>query len=555
MFAVIEAKRAGLFHRSNWGRNLVAGVIVGIVALPLAMAFAIASGVKPEQGLYTAIIAGIVVSLFGGSRTQIAGPTGAFIVILSGIVIDHGVEGLQLATLMAGVILCLLGIARMGGVIRYIPLPVIMGFTAGIGVVIWVEQWPAFFGLPALQGRYFHEKLWEMLQNFPGLDLLTMVFGIGALILLLLPKRIHWLRHVPGPLLALVVTTVLQSTFQFPQLATIGSTFGDIPQELPSFVWPQWSFDKLLSLMGPAFAIAMLGAIESLLSAVVADSMANTRHDSNAELIGQGAANILSPLFGGIAATGAIARTATNIRNGGNSPLAGIVHAAFLLLVLLLLAPLARDVPLAALAAILFMVAWDMSDVPRVIRLVRRAPLPDVVILLMTFFLTVFVDLVVAVNIGVALAVLHFLRRMAESSDTVPQTQEALCEELGGTASPENMHPGLEIYKVRGPLFFAAIEHLKSTLEASQAEVVVLRLEQVPFADVTAIQTLDRIVSDFQLRGASLILCGANFRVARKLRKMGIIDRLGADGFQPNLQLAMDRLYEQYCELPQTDED
>jgi len=549
MFAVIEAKRAGLFARPYWIRNLVAGIIVGIVALPLAMAFAIASGVKPEQGLYTAIIASLVVSIFGGSRTQIAGPTGAFIVILSGIVAEHGVEGLQLATLMAGIILCLLGVARMGGVIRYIPLPVIMGFTAGIGVVIWVDQWPGFLGLPAVQGRYFHEKFWWMLQHFPDLDWLTTAFGAGSLILMLLPRGIYWLRHVPGPLLVLVVATVIQGIFHFPQLATVGSTFGEIPRSLPVFIWPQWSIDKLINLTGPAFAIAMLGAIESLLSAVVADSMANTRHDSNAELIGQGAANILSPLFGGIAATGAIARTATNIRSGGNSPLAGIVHAVTLVLILLLLAPLARDIPLAALAAILFVVAWNMSEMPRVIRLVRCAPQADVIILLVTFLLTVFVDLVVAVNIGIALAVLHFLRRMAESSDVVPQTYEALCEELGSAVPEKHAQLELEIFKVRGPLFFAAVEHLKSTLEASRAKVVILRLEQVPFMDVTAIQVLDRIVVDFQSRGVCLILCGANFRIARKLRNMGIVDRLGPDGLQPSLRKAINHLDERYRQL------
>ena len=548
MFAVIEAKRAGLFTRPYWARNIVAGIIVGIVALPLAMAFAIASGVKPEQGLYTAIIAGLVVSVFGGSRTQIAGPTGAFIVILSGIVAEHGVGGLQLATLMAGIILCFLGFARMGGVIRYIPLPVIMGFTAGIGIVIWVDQWQSFFGLSEVQGRYFHEKIWFLLQNLPHLDFMTTAFGIGSLVLMLLSQSVQWLRRIPGPLLVLVVATVVQGVFHFPQLATIGSTFGEIPRGLPAFTWPQWSVDKLIDLTGPAFAIAMLGAIESLLSAVVADSMANTRHDSNAELIGQGAANILSPLFGGIAATGAIARTATSIRSGGNSPLAGIIHAIMLILILLLLAPLARDIPLSALAAILFVVAWNMSDIPRVIRLIRRAPRADVVILFVTFLLTVFVDLVVAVNIGIALAALHFLRRMADSSDVIPQTQDALCQELGGSGAIANLYPRIDIFKVRGPLFFAAVEHLKNTLEASQAEVVILRLEQVPFADVTALQALDKFVMDFQSRGIHLVLCGANARVTRKLRSMGILDQLGSDGFQPDLQKVLARLHEQFCQ-------
>ncbi len=541
MFALLEARRAGLLAPRHWLTNIVAGVIVGVVALPLAMAFAIASGVKPEQGLYTAIIAGLVVSVCGGSRVQIAGPTGAFIVILSGIVADHGVDGLQLATLMAGLMLCGFGLARMGAVIRYIPMPVIIGFTAGIGVIIWVGQWQDFFGLPAVHGRHFHEKLWQLLQAFPQLDPLTTAFGLGSLALVLLPRRVHVLRRVPGPLLALVAATLVQGLFQFHQVATIGSAFGDIPRGLPAFAWPQWSLDRLLSLIGPAFAIAMLGAIESLLSAVVADGMAGTRHDSNAELIGQGLANILSPLFGGIAATGAIARTATNIRSGGNSPLAGIVHAATLLLVLLLLAPLARHIPLATLSAVLFVVAWNMSEAPRFIRLARRAPRADVVILMVTFLLTVFADLVVAVNIGIVLAVLHFLRRMADSVDVVPQGEELLRRELGA-GSFERLPPGVEVREVNGPLFFAVVERLRHALAGSRAKALVLRLERVPFADATALQALEELAVDLQGRGVRLLLCGANARVAGKLRRMGLLDRLGEDGAQPDLPRALARL-------------
>ncbi|MER1966495.1 SulP family inorganic anion transporter [Castellaniella sp. GW247-6E4] len=538
MFALLEARRAGLLAPRYWLPNIVAGVIVGVVALPLAMAFAIASGVKPEQGLYTAIIAGLVVSVCGGSRIQIAGPTGAFIVILSGIVADHGVDGLQLATLMAGLMLCGFGLARMGAVIRYIPMPVIIGFTAGIGVIIWVGQWQDFFGLPAAPGRYFHEKIWHLVQAFPQFDPLTTLFGIGSLALVILPLRVRALRRIPGPLLALVAATLIQGVFQFPQVATIGSAFGDIPRGLPEFTWPQWSLDRLLSLIGPAFAIAMLGAIESLLSAVVADSMAGTRHDSNAELMGQGLANILSPLFGGIAATGAIARTATNIRSGGNSPLAGIVHAVTLVLVLLLLAPLARHIPLATLSAVLFVVAWNMSEAPRFIRLARRAPRADVVILLVTFFLTVFADLVVAVNIGIVLAVLHFLRRMADSVDVVAQGEDLLRRELGAGGF-EGLPPGVEVREVSGPLFFAAVERLRLALEGSRAEALVLRLERVPFADATALQALDELATELAERGVRLVLCGANARVAGKLRRMGVLDRLGEDGTQPDLPRAL----------------
>lgn len=541
MFALLEARRAGLLAPRHWLPNIVAGVIVGVVALPLAMAFAIASGVKPEQGLYTAIIAGLVVSICGGSRIQIAGPTGAFIVILSGIVADHGVDGLQLATLMAGVMLCGFGLARMGAVIRYIPMPVIIGFTAGIGVIIWVGQWQDFFGLPAVQGRHFHEKLWQLIQGFPHLSPLTTAFGVVSLALVLLPRWVHRLGRIPGPLLALIAATLVQGFFQFPEVATIGSAFGDIPSGLPSFAWPQWSPDRIISLIGPAFAIAMLGAIESLLSAVVADSMAGTRHDSNAELIGQGLANVLSPLFGGIAATGAIARTATNIRSGGTSPLAGIVHALTLVGVLLLLAPLARHIPLACLAAILFVVAWNMSEAPRLVRLVRRAPRADVVILLVTFCLTVFADLVVAVNIGIVLAVLHFLRRMADSVDVVmldePHVRHEL--EMHGLAP---LPMGVEIHEARGPLFFAAVERLHHALSQTRAQALILRLEQVPFVDATALQALDELAADLQQRGVRLLLCGANARVARKLRRMGISERLGEDASLSDLRHALARL-------------
>jgi SulP family sulfate permease len=406
MNTLLESYQAGLFAKKYWLQNIISGVIVGVVALPLAMAFAIASGAKPEQGLYTAIIAGLIVSIMGGSRLQIAGPTGAFVVVLSAITAKYGISGLQIATMMAGVMLFLLGLLRLGGAIKFIPNPVIVGFTAGIAVVIFVGQWQYFFGLPSAGSGHFHEKLWHLIQAFPQINASTTVLGLFSLFLVLICPKIQKLKRVPGPLVALVVATCLQCIFQWDDIATIGSLFGGIPKGLPEFAVPEITGDRIIELMGPAFTIAMLGAIESLLSAVVADGMAGTTHHSNRELIGQGLANIMAPLFGGFAATGAIARTATNVRNGGNSPLSGIIHCLTLVLIILVLAPLAVNVPLTALAAILFVVAWNMSEVPHFIKVLQRAPWTDVAVLLVTFFLTVFVDLVVAVGAGVVLAVL-----------------------------------------------------------------------------------------------------------------------------------------------------
>lgn len=530
MIALIEAHRAGLFRREHWLPNIVAGVIVGVVALPLAMAFAIASGAKPEQGLYTAIVAGLIVSLFGGSRVQIAGPTGAFIIILAGITAQYGIDGLQIATLMAGIILLLLGVARLGVVIKFIPDPVIVGFTAGIGVVIWVTQWKDFFGLPTPSGTYFHEKLWQLLISFPQLHVPTTLLAILALLLVIFTPRLPYMSRVPGPLSALVVITVLQAVFRFDGVTTIGTAFGGIPIGLPSWHVPEITTARVIELIGPAFAIAMLGAIESLLSAVVADGMAGTRHNSNQELIGQGLANIAAPLFGGFAATGAIARTATNIRNGGNSPLAGIVHVITLVLIVLLLAPLAVHVPLAALAAILFMVSWNMSDLPHVLKMLRRAPIADVVILLITFGLTVFADLVVAVNVGVILAMLHFLRRMAASVEVQQVTAQAMQQEASHNGFGE-LPEGVLAYAVEGPFFFGAVENFERALAGTHTDprVLILQLRRVPFVDITALQVLEEVTQELRKRGVVVMLSGANARVRTKLERAGIIDLVGTE--------------------------
>lgn len=406
MFAITDAHRAGLLRTQYWGQNLMAGTIVGVVALPLAMAFAIASGAKPEQGLYTAIIAGIIVGLLGGTRHQIAGPTGAFVVILSHITAQYGIEGLQIATFLAGFMLLGMGLLRIGSMIKFIPDTVIVGFTAGIGFIIFIGQWKYFFGLSLAVplSAPFHEKLRATLIALPTLDTISTLLALASLLIIIYTQR--FTKRLPGPLVAMLLATLLQYYFQFQSVSTIGSLFGGIPQHLPQLQIPTMTVTKLLELASPAFSIAMLGAIESLLSATAADNMAKTRHHSNQELIGQGLANILCPLFGGFAATGAIARTATNVRNGGNSPISAVTHSIFLLLVIVLLAPLAYYVPLYALAAILFVVAYNMSDIPHFARILKTAPKFDIIVLLTTFLLTIFTDLVIAVCVGVIMALI-----------------------------------------------------------------------------------------------------------------------------------------------------
>lgn len=530
MIAILEAHRAGLLKRQHWLPNLAAGLTVGVVALPLAMAFAIASGAKPEQGIYTAIIAGLAVSLFGGSRLQIAGPTGAFIVVLSGITATHGFAGLQVATLLAGLIMLLLGLARLGNIIKFIPEPVITGFTAGIGIIIWVGQWPHFFGLPVPAGAHFHDKFWQLLQSLPHLHLPTTLMAGASLLVVIFSNRIPLLKRVPGPLLAMLVAGSVQFYLQIEGIATIGSVFGEIPRGLPALHWPEITAARVIDLIGPAFAIAMLGAIESLLSAVVADGMSGTRHDSNQELIGQGIANLLTPLFGGFAATGAIARTATSIRHGATSPLSGIAHVATLIIVILAAAPLAVHIPLAALAAILFVVAWNLSDVPHFACMIKRAPIADVVILLVTFALTVLVDLIVAVNIGVILATLNFLRRMAASVEVSAMREIDLQNELA-SLDMTTLPKSVLVFSIDGPFFFAAAETFKRALAFTHTDprILIMRLERVPFIDITGIDTLESVIRDLQRRKVQVMLTGANQRLMEKLGKAGVLDLVGRD--------------------------
>jgi SulP family sulfate permease len=528
--AFIEAYRAGLLARAHWLPNAVSGVVVGIVALPLAMAFAIASGAKPEQGLYTAIVAGVIVSVLGGSRYQIAGPTGAFVVILAGVTAKYGIDGLQIATLMAGVMLFFLGLARLGAIIKFIPDPVIVGFTAGIAVIIFVGQWHSFFGLPPPDGRHFHENLWQLLRGLPDIHPATTALAVCSLLLAIGSPRLLGMRRVPGSLVALAAATVVQAIFHFNGVATIGSVFGSIPAGMPTLQVPEITAARVIELIGPAFAIAMLGAIESLLSAVVADGMTGTRHDSNQELVAQGIANVAAPLLGGFAATGAIARTATNIRNGATGPLSGVVHALTLVLVLVLLAPLAVHVPLAALAAILFMVAWNMSEAKHFIKMVKRAPRPDVIVLLVTFVLTVFADLVIAVNIGVILATLYFLRRMATDVEVRQATEHELSAEFPSEGA-RRLPPGVLVYSIQGPFFFGAVENFERALAHSHTDphVLILRLGWVPFIDITGLQTLEEVIGDLQRRGVRVMLVGANPHVFALLERAGIVRMIGAE--------------------------
>lgn len=419
MIAILDAYKNGLLKINKLPSNIMAGLVVGVVALPLAMAFAIASGSTPAQGLYTAIIAAFFVGIFGGSRVQIAGPTGAFIVILAGITAHYGIVGLQLASLMAGLMLFMMGILRLGNLIKFIPESVIVGFTAGIGVIIFVGEWKDFLGLPVHLpiDAHFYQKATVLIHAFSQTNVATVSIALLSLLLLVITPKIF--KRIPGPLIAMLFATGLEMIFHF-KVATLGSVYGGIPRTLPSFHLPTLNMHELEALLWPACTIAMLGAIESLLSATAADRMAKTQHDSNQELIGQGIANIFSPLFGGFAATGAIARTATNIRNGGNSPIAAMVHSALLILIILVLSPLTYYTPLCALAAILFMVAYHMSDLPHFFHLLIGAQRTDAFILMVTFLLTVFTNLVIAVVTGVILSLIIGIFKTSTDENTVP---------------------------------------------------------------------------------------------------------------------------------------
>lgn len=515
------------YEKKDVLKDLTAGIIVGIVAIPLGMAFAIASGVKPEYGLYTTVIAGILIAIFGGSRFQIGGPTGAFIPLLLGIATAYGYENLLIAGLMAGIFLLLMGLFRLGGLIKYIPRPVTIGFTSGIAIIIFTGQLPGFLGLRDMEKHEaFHENMLEMFHKISTLNLFSILTALIGLALLLLIPRIN--KKIPSLLVALVIPTIISVLFFPGKVETIGSVYGGIPQSLPPFKIPVLEIENVMNLIGPAFAIAILGGIESLLSAVVADGMSGKKHNSNRELIGQGIANIVTPLFGGIPATGAIARTATNIKSGAVSPLSGIFHGLVVLVTLLLFAPYASYIPLAAMAPILMMVAWNMSERHEFFAILRLKT-GDSIVLLITFMLTVFVDLTTAVEIGLLLAMVLFVSNMGKEL----QVQKSLPDE--GHRGKMSAHPlsrghdcpQFSIYTINGPLFFGAAHQFQKDLIDSKARVLLLRMGRVPFIDATGQNHLREIIEQFLRKDGIVLISGLKGQPLAVMQKSGLYEKIG----------------------------
>ncbi len=532
------------YGRKEFGADLVAGLTVGIVALPLAMAFAIASGVPPQAGIFTAVIAGFLISALGGTRVCIGGPTGAFIVILYGIGAQYGPQNLLICTMMAGVILLVMGLARLGTMIKYIPYPVTMGFTSGIAVLIFTTQIKDFFGLHIEKvPSEFFEKMASLTRAAPTFDWLTVVVaGTALAIILLWPKS--WQRRVPGSIVALVLGTVAVALFNLP-VETIGSKFGGIPQGLPHPAIPEMSWEGIRHLFGPATTIALLAAIESLLCAVVADGMTDDRHDSNQELMAQGLANIIAPLFGGIAATSAIARTATNIKCGARSPVAGIVHALTLLTIILVAAPLAKFIPLAALSAVLVNVALNMGEWHNFSRL-SRWPRSDAAVFLTAFGLTVAIDLTVAVEIGMVLAAVLFIKRVSETTQITAVDSKNDTEGSQHSLIGKDIPPGVMIYRIFGSFFFGAADKLESSLmrEKRESDVLILRMRKVLAMDATGLNALEDLHERLQSRGKHLIISGPHTQPLFMMDKAGFLDRLGKENVCADIDLALARARE-----------
>ena len=531
------------YDRAQFVADLGAGVIVGIVALPLAIAFAVASGVTPDRGLYTAVIAGFLISALGGSRVQIGGPTGAFVVIVYGIVQKYGVDGLMIATLMGGFILIGFGLAGLGGAIKFIPFPVVTGFTSGIALIIFSGQIKDLLGLPmgALPAE-FVGKWTEYVRHAGHVNPSALLVSALTLLILGLWPRLG--SRVPGPFVALIVTTLLVRLAHLP-VETIGSRFGAIDAGFPRPVLPRVTVDTATALVGPAFTIAILAGIESLLSAVVSDGMIGGKHRSNMELVAQGVANIASPLFGGIPATGAIARTATNVKNGGRTPVAGMVHALTLLLITLFFGRWAGLIPLATLAGILVVVAYHMSEW-RTFRSEFRAPRSDLLVLLTTFLLTVLVDLTVAVEVGIVLAAFLFMRRMAEVTNVSMITREF--EEGGdeGEGDPNSLRrravpPGVEVYEINGPFFFGAAEKFKETMTSlrGRPRVLILRLRNVPAIDSSGLHALGDVVRRFRGAGTRVILSDVHAQPMVALQRSALADELPEDDLVGNIDDAL----------------
>jgi len=522
------------YNLQGFQKDLISGFIVGIVAIPLGMAFAIASGVKPEYGLYTTIIAGILISLLGGSRYQIGGPTGAFIPILFGIVMQYGYENLLLAGLMAGVMLILMGAFRLGGVIKFIPRPVTIGFTTGIAVIIFSGQLGNFLGLSNMERHEdFLSNMGEIAVHLNTLNIYSVVTALICLAVMITAQKL--LPKIPASLLGLLVASIVAYVLFPDKVATIGSTYGGIPNALPSLGLPEITWDRIELLLVPAFTIAMLGGIESLLSAVVADGMTGRRHDSNKELIGQGIANVVTPLFGGIPATGAIARTATNIRSGAVSPLSGIVHGLAVLLVLLVFAPLASNIPLAAMAPILMIVAWNMSERKEFAHIIRTRT-ADSLILLVTFLMTVFTSLMTAVPVGIVLSVIIFVKRMSEImtiAKVLPDPHDKHQKVSPLTeGEPHRNCPQISMYTVEGPLFFGVANMFeKSIMNGIQLKpkILILRMGNVPYMDTTGEANLASLVRHFTKNGGTIILSEIQEQPRQLLERTGLQHVIGEE--------------------------
>ncbi len=522
--------------------DLTAGITVGIVALPLAMAFAIASGTKPEAGIFTAIVAGFLISSLGGSRVQIGGPTGAFVVIVYRILADYGATNLAICTMMAGAMLMIMGFARLGSVIKFIPYPVTMGFTSGIAVLIGSTQIKDFLGLQVESvPAEFLEKMRVLAQHLPTLQWQTASLAVASLLIIIYWRRTPWAQRIPGSVMALAFGTLAVLWFDWP-VETIGTRFGDIPQALPAFQLPQLSDTKLTLLIQPAVTIALLAAIESLLSAVVADGMIDDRHDSDQELIGQGIANLLTPLIGGIPATGAIARTATNVRSGGRTPVSGIVHSLTLLLIVLAAAPLAKFIPLATLSAVLAVVAYNMGEWHHFTRL-PQWPRSDAVVFLSTFVLTVVVDLTVAVEVGMILAAMLFIKRIADSTQITKVDEASETEgdrhSLVGKPVPE----AVQIFRIFGSFSFGVADRLETALMGGGQEpkIIIIRMRKVLYMDATGLNALEGLYEKLCKRRQHLILVGPHAQPRATMERAGFIARVGADNVCADIDAALAR--------------
>ena len=537
------------YNRQTLTADIMAGIIVGIVALPLAIAFGIASGVTPEKGIITAIIAGFIVSLLGGSKVQIGGPTGAFIVIIYGIIQKYGIEGLTIATVMAGVFLLLFGLLKLGTIIKYIPYPIVVGFTSGIAVTIFTTQIKDLFGLTIESvPSDFIEKWGCYISHFSTADLWCSIVGILSVVIIALTPKVS--KKIPGSLVAIIVMTIaaliLKNYFGVTTIETIGDRFS-VSSDIPDAHMPAMTWDTIKSLVAPTLTIAVLGAIESLLSATVADGVIGAHHNSNTELVAQGLANIASPIFGGIPATGAIARTMTNINNGGKTPVSGIVHAIVLLLIFLFFMPLAKYIPMACLAGVLVIVSYGMSGWRSFLALMKN-PKSDVTVLLITFFLTIIFDLTVAIEVGLIIACLLFMKRVSEITDVKAVTDEINEESdmIKDNAEHLTIPEGVEVYEINGPYFFGAGNKFEEVMAAfgDRPKVRIIRMRKVPFVDSTGIHNLTNLCEMSHNEGIEVVLSGVCEKVHKQLEKARFYDILGNENICSHINLALERAKE-----------